>query len=178
MLYADVAEYSRLNVDDEDATQRGLSAHLEQFGRLIPEHGGRLVHTAGDAVLAEYATVSDALACALQMQTTSAALQPDVPQDRLIRFRIGLNLGEVIVDDPEIYGNGVNIAARMESIADPGGICVSGTFRDAISNRAGVEFESLGEQQVKNIREPVRVFRVLAEGEVARKRRGRLPRTA
>lgn len=161
ILYADVAGYSRLTGEDEDATHRQLSEYLDFISKTIVAHRGRVVHYAGDAVLAMFEAVVDALGCATIVQEELGARSRALPEERRLEFRIGLNLGDVIEDRGDIYGDGVNIAARLESLADPGGICISGSVHDAIGNKLAVEYESMGEQQVKNIDKPVRAYRVL-----------------
>ena len=161
ILYADVAGYSRLTGEDEDATHRRLSEYLDLISTIIGHHRGRVMHYAGDAVLAMFEAVVDALTCAAAIQEELNARSAELPEDRKLNFRIGLNLGDVIEDRGDIYGDGVNIAARLESLADPGGICISGTVHDAIGNKLAVQYEFMGEQQVKNIEKPVRAYRVL-----------------
>ncbi len=165
ILYADVAGYSRLTGEDEDGTHRLLSGRLDLVADAIATHGGRVVHYAGDAVLADFPTASDALRCAVDAQTRLAARDTALPEERQLRFRMGVNMGEVIVDRDDIYGDGVNVAARLESLADPGGVCISGTVYDAVGNKLPFGYEFMGEQQVKNIERPVRAYRVLAEGD-------------
>jgi TolB-like protein len=161
ILYADVAGYSRLTGEDEDATHRTLSAYLDLMADVIGHHRGRVMHYAGDAVLAMFDAVVDALDCAIAIQDELNARSGQLPDDRKLSFRIGLNLGDVIEDRGDIYGDGVNIAARLESLADPGGICISGTVHDAIGNKLTAHYEYMGEQRVKNIETPVRAYRVL-----------------
>lgn len=165
ILYADVEGYSRLTGADEAGTHRALSAHLDFFTETIKAHRGEVKHYAGDAVLADFTTVSDAINCAVAVQKEFKQRNEPLPQDKRVQFRIGLNLGEVIVDRGEVYGNGVNVAARLETLAEPGGICISGTARDAIGNKLALGYEYLGEHKVKNIEEPVRAFRVNFIGE-------------
>ena len=160
ILYADVAGYSRLTEDDEEGTHRMLVAFLDAFGAAIEGHSGRVVHIAGDAVLADFASVLDALSCAVDVQRDFMARNEPLPERRRLQFRIGVNLGDVMIDRDEIYGDGVNVAARLQSVADPGGICISASVRDQIKNKLGFGFEYLGEQKVKNIAEPVRMYRV------------------
>jgi adenylate cyclase len=167
ILYADVEGYSRLTGADESGTHRALSAYLDLFAETIKAHRGEVKHYAGDAVLADFTTVSDALNCAVAFQKTIQAKNEAVAQDKRVQFRMGLNLGEVIVDRGEVYGNGVNVAARLETLAEPGGICVSGAARDAIGNKLALTYEYLGEHQVKNIESPVRAYRVNFTGEPA-----------
>ncbi len=159
ILYADVAGYSRLTGEDEEGTHRTLSTYLDAITAAINNYHGKVLHYAGDAVLADFATVSDALACAAAIQQDLKARNQAFPEDRRVQFRIGVNLGEVIADRGEIYGDGVNVAARLESLAEPGGVCVSGTVYDAIGTKLPFDYEFLGEQQVKNIDNPVRAYR-------------------
>jgi len=160
ILYADVAGYSRLTGVDEVGTHKRLSAYLDAFTGRIEAYAGKVVHFAGDAILAEFGTVADAVNCAMAVQLTLEAQNSELSEDSRIRFRIGINLGDVIVDRDDIYGDGVNVAARLESLADPGGICVSDAVRVALGSGSPVELESLGLQSVKNIAEPVRAFRI------------------
>jgi adenylate cyclase len=160
IFYADVAGYSRLTGEDEAGTHRLLSAYLDTITSSIETYNGTVLHFAGDAILAEFATVSDAVICAVNTQDDLAARNRDLPDDRKVQFRIGVNLGDVIVDRGEIYGNGVNVAARLESLAEPGGICVSAAVRDAVGTNLPLDYEDKGEQAVKNITEPVRVYAV------------------
>ncbi|UCD68904.1 MAG: adenylate/guanylate cyclase domain-containing protein [Betaproteobacteria bacterium] len=165
ILYADVAGYSRLTGADEDGTHRALRAYLDTVTSHIQASSGRVVHYAGDAVLAEFGTVSNALSCAVDVQRDLIARNQNLPDDRKVQFRIGINLGEVIVDQDEIYGDGVNVAARLESLADPGGICISESVRAAIGKKLPFGYESLGDKVVKNIEEPVRAYRVRFDGQ-------------
>lgn len=161
ILYADVAGYSRLTGEDEDGTHRTLRAHLDLIASRIQGYAGRVVHYAGDAVLADFGTAVDALACAIAIQRDITEQNAEVPNDRKLQFRIGVNLGDVIVDQAEIYGEGVNVAARLESLAAPGGICISHAVRTAVGKKLSVSYEDTGEQKVKNIAEPVRTYMVL-----------------
>src|SRR5260370_5161625 len=163
MMCADVFGYSRLMGEDEEATLRTLSSHRELIDSLIEQHHGRFVNSAGDSVLAEFASVVNAVQCAVEIQTTLKAENTSLPPERRMEFRIGVNLGDVMVDGAQIYGDGVNVAARLESLAEPGGICVSGTVCEHLANRFALSYADLGEQSVKNIVKPVRVFRVLME---------------
>lgn len=160
ILYADVAGYSRLTGADEDGTHRALRTYLDAITSHVEARNGRVVHYAGDAVLAEFGTVSNALSCAVDVQRDLMARNQDLPDDRRVLFRIGINLGEVIADQDEIYGDGVNVAARLEGLAEPGGICISDSVRTAIGKKLPLDYESLGERQMKNIEEPVRAYRV------------------
>jgi adenylate cyclase len=163
ILCADVYGYSRLMSEDEEATLRTLSSHRKFIDSLIEQHRGRFVNSAGDSVLAEFVSVVNAVQCAVEIQNTLKAENVEVPPDRRMQFRIGVNLGDVMVEGDQIYGDGVNVAARLESLADPGGICVSGFVHDHIKGKLALNYQDLGAQQVKNIAEPVRVYRVLSE---------------
>ncbi len=165
ILYADVEGYSRLTGQDEAGTHRTLSAYLDFFTETIKAHRGEVKHYAGDAVLADFTTVSDAINCAVAVQKEFKQRNEPLPSERRVQFRIGLNLGEVIVDRGEVYGNGVNVAARLEALAEPGGICISRAAHDAIGNKLAHHYEYLGEHQVKNIDKPVRAYRVNLTGE-------------
>ena len=167
ILSADVVGYSRLMGVDEEATLGTLGGHREAMDGLIAAHHGRVVGTAGDSVLAEFASVVEAVRCAAEIQREIAARNDRVPDDRKMAFRIGLNLGDVMVKDGDIFGDGVNVAARLESLAEPGGICISGAVFDQVKSRSELRYEDLGERRVKNIAEPVRVYRVRMEGESA-----------
>ena len=158
ILYADVAEYSRLTRRDEEGTHRTLSAYLDAITTRIQDQGGTVAHYAGDAVLAEFASVIAAVSSAIAIQNELADRNSDLADDLRLRFRIGINLGEVIVDRGEIYGDGVNVAARLETLAQPGGICVSGKVYDEVHTRLDVDFAYLGPQTVKNIAEPVEAY--------------------
>jgi adenylate cyclase len=164
ILYTDVAGYSRLTGADEVGTHKLLSEYLDLIAELIAQHHGQVVHYAGDAVLADFDMVSAALHCAVSIQRELASRNEDLPAERRVQFRIGVNLGEVIVDRNDIYGDGVNIAARLESLAEPGGICISESVRAAVGEQLPFTYEFLGEQQVKNIATPIRTYRVLLEG--------------
>jgi len=158
---ADVAGYSRLMGEDEEGTLAALKAHRrEALDPKIAEHRGRIVKTTGDGLLAEFASVVDAVRCAVEVQREMAARNAAVAAGQRIEFRIGINVGDIIIDEGDIYGDGVNIAARLEALADPGGICLSRGARDQVRDRLDVTFEDLGEQQVKNIARPVRVYRI------------------
>jgi adenylate cyclase len=159
ILAADVAGYSRLMGADEEGTHARLQAHRREL--VVPkigEYSGRIVKTTGDGVLAEFQSVVDAVRCAAEWQRAMTDRETDSPEDRRIRFRIGVNLGDVIVEDNDIFGDGVNVAARLEALAEPGGICISRTVRDHIRDKLPYPFEDRGEQSVKNIARPVRVY--------------------
>jgi adenylate cyclase len=159
ILAADVAGYSRLMEADEEGTLTALRAIRRELGDpKIAEHRGRIVKTTGDGLLVEFQSVVDAVRCAVELQRGMAEHNAAVPQDKRIEFRIGIHQGDIIADDGDIFGDGVNLAARLEGLAEPGGICVSGGVRDEIRDKLDVGFEDLGEQQVKNISRPVRVF--------------------
>ena len=160
IFYADVADYSRLTGDDEEATHRHLSQYLDILSNLISEHGGRVVHYAGDAVLADFGTVTQAVEAATNIQNNLFERNKDLPLDRKVNFRIGINLGEVIEDRGDIYGNDVNVAARLESLADPGGVCISEAVRSAVGNKLSLNYEFMGQQKVKNIKNPIRAYQI------------------
>jgi hypothetical protein len=154
--------------DDEEATIRTLTSHRQVMTFLIPRHRGRIVDSPGDNLLAEFGSVVDAVQCAVVIQTTLRAENANLPQHRRMEFRIGINLGDVMVEGERIYGDGVNIAARVEGLAEAGGICISGTVFDQVRGKVSVNFEDLGPQQVKNIAEPIRAYRaVLGSGTVS-----------
>ncbi len=167
ILCADVFGYSRLMGENEEATLSALSSYRKLIDSLIEQHRGRFVNSAGDSVLAEFASVVNAVQCAVEIQTTLKTENANLPSERRMEFRIGVNIGDVMVDGEQIYGDGVNVAARLESLADPGGICISRTVHENIRNKLPLNYEDLGEQSVKNIAEPVRVFRVMMEGRAA-----------
>jgi len=169
ILSADVKGYSRLMGADEEGTLRTLTAYREVMATLIQQHNGRVVNAPGDALLAEFESVVDAVKSAVEIQRELAKRNADLPTDRRMEYRIGINLGDVMVDGESIYGDGVNIAARLESLADAGGICISGTAFDQVRNKLELGYEYLGEQPVKNIALPVRVYKVLMEPEAAGK---------
>ena len=170
ILAADVVGYSRLTETDEERTLARLKAlRNEVFDPRIAEHNGRIFKLMGDGMLVEFASVVDAVRCAVEIQRDMAIRYADVPESNRIDIRIGINLGDIVVGGDDIYGDGVNIAARLEGLAKPGGICISGTAFDHVKTKLDVGFESLGEQQVKNISEPVRTYRVLIDGVAARK---------
>jgi adenylate cyclase len=168
ILAADVAGYSRLMGADEEGTHERLKAHLgELVNPKIAEHRGRVVKNTGDGMLAEFPSVVDAVRCAVEVQHGMINREPDVPEERWIRFRIGINLGDVIAEEHDIFGDGVNVTARLEALAEPGGICVSRVVRDQVRDRVDFAFEDLGEQQVKNIVRPVRVYALRPEAKSA-----------
>src|SRR5580693_6288715 len=166
ILAADVVGYSRLVGEDEEGTLERLKVLRRAVADpKIKEHRGRVVRTMGDGLLVEFTSVVDAVRCAVEVQREMALRNADLPADRRIEFRIGINLGDIIKDGREIYGDGVNVAARLEALATPGGICVSRVVRDQVRDKLGFAFDDRGEQQVKNIARPVRVFDVNMAGE-------------
>jgi len=167
ILAADVAGYSRLMGADEEGTLAALKAHRRAvLDPKITEHRGRIVKTTGDGLLVEFASVVDAVRCAVEIQRQMAERNAGVAAEQRIEFRIGLNVGDIIIDDKDIYGDGVNIAARLEGLAAPGGICVSRVVRDQVRDKLDFSFEDMGEQQVKNIARPVRTHRVRLDSPV------------
>jgi adenylate cyclase len=164
ILAADVEGYSRHMEQDEVATLATLSRHRLIVDDLIACHSGRITGTAGDSVLAEFVSVVDAVDCAVQIQQAITEATADERPERRMLFRIGLHVGDVMIKDGDIFGDGVNIAARLEALAEPGGICVSRGVRDHLRNKGLWTFEDLGEQRVKNIAQPIRAFRVRFEG--------------
>jgi class 3 adenylate cyclase len=164
ILSADVSGYSRLMGADEAATMATLSSHREVIDELIRQHGGRIANTAGDSVLAEFPSVVEAVQCGVEIQQALAARNAQVPDEKKMLLRIGINVGDVIVKDQDIFGDGVNLAARLQGLAVPGGICISRSVRDQLRDKSPFIFEDQGEQSVKNIVRPVRVFAVRFEG--------------
>jgi adenylate cyclase len=169
ILSADVKGYSRLMGEDEEGTIRTLNAYKEVITGFVQKHQGRVVGTAGDSMLAEFASVVDAVRCAVGIQEELKDRNKELSEDRRMEFRIGVNLGDVVEDGDTIYGDGVNIAARLESLSEAGGVCISGTAFDHVRNKLSLGYEYLGEQTVKNIALPVRVYKVLMESEAAGK---------
>jgi adenylate cyclase len=162
ILAADIAGYSRLMGQNEAGTLARLRGHRrELIDPSIAEHKGRIVKTTGDGILIEFPSVVEAVACAVTVQRGMAARNATTPEDQRIVFRVGVNLGDIIVEDDDILGDGVNIAARLEALAEPGGICVNRVVRDQVRDKLDIVFEDMGEQQVKNIARPVRAFRVV-----------------
>ncbi len=169
ILSADVAGYSRLMSGDEAGTLAALKAHrAELIDPTVAGFGGRIVKLMGDGALIEFPSVVDAVECAVAIQKGMAKRNAEVPEDHRIAFRIGINLGDIIIEGDDIYGDGVNVAARMEGLAEPGGICMSGTVVDHVRGKVELDFEDMGDQQVKNISEPIRVYRVVLETPVAK----------
>ena len=169
ILSADVKGYSRLMGEDEKGTVRTLNAYREVMANLIQHHHGRVVDATGDNLMAKFASVVDAVECAVEIQKELKTHNTELPETRRMDFRIGINLGDVIEEEGRIYGDGVNIAARIESLSEAGGVCISGTAFDQIKNKLNLGYKYLGEQTVKNILEPVRAYRVLMEPEAAGK---------
>jgi adenylate cyclase len=176
ILCADVHGYSRLMGENEEATVRTLSTHRRIIDGLIEQHHGRFVNSAGDSVLAEFGSVVNAVECAVEIQTALMAENASIPHERRMEFRIGVNLGDVVVDGEQIYGDGINVAARLESLADPGGICISGTVHEQVRDKLALGYEDGGEQTVKNIARPVHVWRALLDGATPHRETGRIPR--
>jgi len=175
ILAADVAGYSRLMGADEEGTLAQLKAHRRALvDPKITEHRGRIVKTTGDGMLVEFASVVDALRCAVEIQRGMAERNAEVPQDRRIEFRVGIHQGDIIIEEGDILGDGVNVAARLEGLAESGGICVSGRVQEDAEGKLEIPFENAGEQQLKNISRPVRVYRVRLGG-VAPSSRPALP---
>jgi class 3 adenylate cyclase len=162
ILSADVAEYSRLMAEDEEHTLRTFRAHKQVFESLVSLHRGRIFNTAGDAILAEFSSVVEAVRCATEIQAALRTRNEQLPAARQVRFRIGVNLGDVLVQHTDLLGDGVNVAARLQAVAEPGGICISGSVYDQIRNKLSLSFTSLGEQFFKNIPQPVRTFSISA----------------
>ena len=161
ILAADVAGYSRLVGADEEGTLARWKAHWrELIDPKITEHGGRTVRITGDGMLVEFASVIAAVHCAVEVQRAMGERNADVPQEQRIEFRIGINVGDIIIDGGDMWGDGVNVAARLEALAEPGGICVSGRVHEDVHGKLDIAFEDTGEQQLKNIARPVRVYRV------------------
>ncbi len=165
ILASDVVGYSRLVSADEEGTLARLRAlRAKLINPILADHGGRVVKTTGDGMLVEFASVVDAVRCAIAVQRRMVEINASVPPERRIEFRIGINLGDIIVEDDDIFGDGVNIAARLEGLAEPGGICLSRAARDQVRDRIDLAFEDIGEQRVKNIPRPIRTFRALLSG--------------
>ena len=171
ILSADAVGYSRLMNDDEEATVRTIQSYRKVFSTLIMQHNGRLVDSPGDNLLAEFASVVDGLRCALAVQYELANRNAALSENRRMRFRIGLNLGDVIEEKGSLYGDGVNVAARLESLAKPGGILFSGAVYDQVKNKLPDRIEFTGDQPVKNIPDPVRTYRVVMDTETDRLRK-------
>ena len=167
ILSADVQGYARLMGQDEVATVRTITAYREVVAELIGRFRGRVVDMPGDNILAEFASAIAAVECSARIQSELKTRNQELPKERRMHFRIGINVGDVIIDGERIYGDGVNIAARLESLAPGGGICISGTVFDQIETKLDLDYASLGRRQVKNISQPVRVYQVLLPGDKA-----------
>jgi adenylate cyclase len=176
ILHADVVGYSRLTGEDEEGTYRLVRDRLDLISENIQSHNGTVINYAGDAVLADFPTASEALACAAEVQRAIEEKNQALPEDRKVRFRIGVNLGEVIVDRDSIYGDGVNVAARLEGLAEPGGICISQAVHGAVGKKLPLAYEDIGMQKVKNIADPVHAYRVLLDREATPSRFRPFPR--
>src|SRR5580700_3738232 len=160
ILHADVVGFSRLMGEDEAGTHRVLGELRRAVDPLIEAHGGRIVGTAGDSLLADFSSVVDALNCAIEMQRAARAINDPIPPERRLELRIGVNLGDVIIDGDDIFGDGVNIAARLETIAKPGTVCISHTVYEHVRNKLDLDYRPLGSHRVKNIAGPVRAYAV------------------
>jgi len=165
ILSADVAEYSRLMAEDEEQTLRIFRDHSETFRALVDLHHGRIFNTAGDAILAEFTSPVEAVRCATEIQAALRTRNDQFPLARQVKFRMGVNLGDVMVQNSDLLGDGVNVAARLQGAAAPGGICISGSVYDQIRNKLSLGFESQGERRFKNIPQPVRTFTVAGSDE-------------
>jgi len=167
ILHADVVGYSRLMGEDENATLDRLTDYRAAMAECIERHGGRVVDTAGDSLLAEFSTVVGATSCALELQQLLGSRNADLPPQQRLQFRMGIEMADVITRDGAVYGDGVNVAARIQALADPGGVCVSDAVRRAVNKRLPASFQSLGDHAVKNIAEPVKVFRVVPQDDTS-----------
>src|ERR1700719_4140443 len=166
ILAADVVGYSRLmEVDEAGTLARLKTIRLELIDPAIAKCKGRIIKTAGDGMLIEFQSVTEALTCAVDFQERMARRNRDMPASRKLLYRIGINLGDVIVEAGDIFGDGVNVAARLEAMAEPGGICISAAVRDQVGDRLNVGYEDLGDRQVKNISRPIHVFKVVVDGQ-------------
>ena len=180
ILSADVVSYSRLMAADDERTRTALNLHRKELiDPVVAQHQGRVVGTAGDSILIEFASIIDAVQCAVALQRGMGERNTDIPEELRIVFRIGVNLGDVIVEGDDIHGDGVNVAARLEALSEPGGICISGEAFRQVRGKLDAGFADLGEQQVKNIPEPVRAYRVLLDpataGQVIEQQRATKP---
>src|SRR5262245_33106251 len=163
VLAADIAGYSALMAADEARTVRDLKDHLAVVLPMVSEHDGRVIDTAGDGILAEFGSVVNAVECAIAVQRAMSMGNAEVEAGRQMQFRIGINIGDVIHDDARLYGDGVNVAARLEAAAEPGGICISGAVYDQVRNKLVLNITDLGLQLLKNIAEPVRIYRIATQ---------------
>jgi TolB-like protein/class 3 adenylate cyclase/Flp pilus assembly protein TadD len=178
ILQADVVGFSRLMGEDEGGTHQALGRLRGAVDPLIAAHDGRIVGTAGDSLLADFSSVVDAVNCAVEMQRAARVINDPIPRERRLELRIGVNLGDVIVDGDDIFGDGVNVAARLEALAQPGTVCISQTVYDQVRNKLGLDYRPLGSHRVKNIAEPVRAYAVGVPAAIPRPRRGRRPLVA
>lgn len=160
ILSADVVGYSRLMEDNEEATIQTLSTYRNSMSTLIEQHRGRVVDMTGDNLMAEFSSVVNAVKCAVEIQKEMGEWNADLAENRRMLFRVGVNLGDIVEEEDRIYGDGVNIAARLEGLAEGGGICISGTTYDHLKNKLELGYEYLGEHSVKNIAAPVRVYKI------------------
>src|SRR3954470_12702937 len=173
ILHADVVGFSRLMGQDEAGTHQALGELRRAVDPLIAAHGGRIVGTAGDSLLADFSSVVDALRCAVEMQQAARTINDPIPVDHRLELRIGLNLGDVIIDGDDIFGDGVNIAARLEALAQPGTVCISQTVYDQVRNKLDLDYRPLGSHRVKNIAEPIRAYAVGVPTAGLRPKKGR-----
>src|SRR5712675_1265400 len=178
ILHADVVGFSRLMGEDEAGTHRALGKLRRAVDPVIAAHDGRIVGTAGDSLLADFSSVVDALNCAIEMQQAAHAINDPIPPERRLELRIGVNLGDVIVDGDDIFGDGVNIAARLQALAKPGTVCISQTVYEHVGKKLNFRYRPLGSHRVKNIAEPVRAYAVEVSGATPRRRRRRWPLVA
>src|SRR5215831_1136199 len=172
ILHADVVGFSRLMGKDEAGTHQALGKLRHAIDPLIASHGGRIVGTAGDSLLADFPSIVDALSCAVEMQRAARVINDAIAFERRLELRIGVNLGDLIVDGDDIFGDGVNIAARLEALAQPGTVCISQTVYDQVRNKLALDYRPLGTHRVKNIAEPVRAYAVGLPAALPRPRRG------
>jgi len=178
ILCADVKSYSRLMETDETRTIGTLRQYRAAMDALVERHDGRTINTWGDMVIAEFSSVVEAVLCAIEVQRELASRNRDLPEAEQMWFRIGINLGDVMVENDDLYGEGVNIAARLQELAEPGGILISGPVYDMVRNKMSVGFEHLGQQAVKNVTEPVISYRIVLDGDGRTAMAGPLPPTA
>jgi class 3 adenylate cyclase len=170
ILSVDVVGYSRLMHDDEEGTLAALKAHQrELIDPKIAEHRGRIIKKTGDGMLLEFSSVVDAVRCAIDVQQEMLRRNADIADSRKMLLRIGINLGDVIVEDDDIYGDGVNVAARLETLASPGSICLSGTVYDQLAGKIAQDIKDMGEQYLKNIEDPVRTYQILGDATISGK---------
>jgi adenylate cyclase len=168
LLCADAAGYTRLMAADEAGTLATLRRRRAAMATLIERHEGRIVNTWGDAVIAEFSSVVEAVQCAIETQQELSSHNDELPEEQRMNFRIGINLGDVMLEGDDVYGDGVNIAARLQELAEPGGILISGPVYEQVHNKLSIGFDCLGEQRLKNVANPVTGYRVLQSGAAAR----------